>query len=155
MEIAIGLSTCMLVLLNLRASNHCSPVHNQPTTLTNDHNTDRHPFNGLFSRTIGVAFSALTLLAGRQKGHSTCKKLSGEVLPWLQGRIIHEAGEAEALGPGRPRTARYNENLQSRTTLGPEISREKICGLLKCLPQRDPGPQGAAVAFMPQGPERP
>ena len=52
----------------------------------------------------------------------------------------------------RARTARYNENLQSRTTLGPEISREKICGLLKFLPQRGPGPQGPAVAFMPQGP---
>jgi len=36
-------------------------------------------------------------------------------------------------GPNRGRTARYNENLQSstRTTLGPEISREKICGRLK------------------------
>ena len=45
----------------------------------------------------------------------------------VQGRIIHEAGEAEASGP-EPRTARYNENLQSRTTLGPKISREKICG---------------------------
>ena len=31
------------------------------------------------------------------------------------------------------RTARHNENSPSRimTTLGPEISREKICGLLK------------------------
>ena len=29
------------------------------------------------------AFSALTLLVGRQQGHPTCKKLSGEVLAWL------------------------------------------------------------------------
>jgi len=29
------------------------------------------------------AFSALTLLAGRQEGHPACKKLSGEVLAWL------------------------------------------------------------------------
>jgi len=48
-----------------------------------------------------------------------------------QGRIIHEAGEAEDSGPGPrapigARTARYNENLQSRTTLGPEISRENL-----------------------------
>jgi len=43
----------------------------------------------------------------------------------IQGRIIHEAGEAEASGT----SARYNENLQSRTTLGPEIFRDKICGL--------------------------
>jgi len=30
-----------------------------------------------------VAFSALTLLVGRQEGHSACKILSGEVLAWL------------------------------------------------------------------------
>jgi len=30
-----------------------------------------------------VAFSALTLLAGRQEGHLACKKLSGGVLAWL------------------------------------------------------------------------
>jgi len=30
-----------------------------------------------------VAFSALTLLAGRQEGHPACKKLSGGVLAWL------------------------------------------------------------------------
>jgi len=29
------------------------------------------------------AFSALTLLAGRQEGHLACKKLSGGVLAWL------------------------------------------------------------------------
>ena len=30
-----------------------------------------------------TAFSALTLLVGRQEGHAACKKLSGEVLAWL------------------------------------------------------------------------
>jgi len=30
-----------------------------------------------------LAFSALTLLVGRQEGHPACKKLSGEVLAWL------------------------------------------------------------------------
>ena len=30
-----------------------------------------------------MAFRALTLLVGRQEGHPTCKKLSGEVLAWL------------------------------------------------------------------------
>jgi len=30
-----------------------------------------------------LAFSALTLLVGPQKGHPTCKKLSGGVLAWL------------------------------------------------------------------------
>jgi len=29
------------------------------------------------------AFSALTLLVGRQEGHAACKKLSSEVLAWL------------------------------------------------------------------------
>ena len=29
------------------------------------------------------AFSALTLLVGKQEGHPACKKLSGEVLVWL------------------------------------------------------------------------
>jgi len=33
-------------------------------------------------RTV-CAFSALTLLVGRQEGHPACKKLSGEVLAWL------------------------------------------------------------------------
>jgi len=30
------------------------------------------------------AFSALTLLVGRQEGHPACKKLSGGVLMWLR-----------------------------------------------------------------------
>ena len=30
-----------------------------------------------------VAFSALTLLVGRQEGHPACKKTSGGVLAWL------------------------------------------------------------------------
>jgi len=40
------------------------------------------------------------------------------------GRIIHEA-EASRPAPIGARTTWYNENLQSRTTLGPKISREK------------------------------
>ena len=32
---------------------------------------------------IIFAFSALTLLVGRQEGHAACKKLSGGVLAWL------------------------------------------------------------------------
>ena len=34
-------------------------------------------------RYINIAFSALTLLVGRQEGHPACKKLSGGVLAWL------------------------------------------------------------------------
>jgi len=36
-----------------------------------------------FSTSCYSAFSALTLLVGRQEGHPACKKLSGEVLAWL------------------------------------------------------------------------
>jgi len=32
-----------------------------------------------------VAFSALTLLVGRQEGHPACKKLTGGMLAWLSG----------------------------------------------------------------------
>ena len=32
---------------------------------------------------VVFAFSALTLLVGRQEGHPACKKLSGGVLAWL------------------------------------------------------------------------
>jgi len=32
---------------------------------------------------VSDAFSALTLLVGRQEGHPACKKLSGGVLAWL------------------------------------------------------------------------
>jgi len=41
------------------------------------------------------AFSALTLLVGRQEGHPACKKLSGEVLVWFfrlkRGADLHMA----------------------------------------------------------------
>jgi len=42
-------------------------------------------FDGLF-QVILSAFSALTLLVGRQEGHPACKKLSGGVLAWLSVR---------------------------------------------------------------------
>jgi len=32
---------------------------------------------------VPFAFSALTLLVGRQEGHPACKKLNGGVLAWL------------------------------------------------------------------------
>jgi len=40
---------------------------------------------GVYRVTLNIqcaAFSALTLLVGRQEGHSACKKLSGGVLAW-------------------------------------------------------------------------
>jgi len=37
----------------------------------------------LFLFYVNSAFSALTLLVGRQEEHPACKKMSGEVLAWL------------------------------------------------------------------------
>jgi len=46
------------------------------------------------------AFSALTLLVGRQEGHPACKKLSGGVLAWLsvwsEVQTCHAYGSADA-----------------------------------------------------------
>jgi len=39
--------------------------------------------NKVLCRFSMIAFSALTLLVGRQEGHPACKKLSGGVLAWL------------------------------------------------------------------------
>ena len=36
-----------------------------------------------YSSLLQIAWSALTLLVGRQEGHPACKKLSGGVLAWL------------------------------------------------------------------------
>jgi len=36
-----------------------------------------------YQKLLLFAFSALTLLVGRQEGHPACKKLSGRVLAWL------------------------------------------------------------------------
>ena len=42
-----------------------------------------HTLSAVSSCAVVVAFSALTLLVGRQEGHPACKKLSGGVLAWL------------------------------------------------------------------------
>ena len=46
-----------------------------------------------------TAFSALTLLVGRQEGHLACKKLSGGMLAWLSGmrcRLAYSPADATA-----------------------------------------------------------
>ena len=46
-----------------------------------------------------IAFSALTLLVGRQEGHPACKKLSGGMLAWLSGmrcRLAYSPADATA-----------------------------------------------------------
>ena len=55
--------------------------------------THTHPFNGPFFRTIR-AFSALTLLVGRQEGHPACKKQwwgTGVVICPERGADLHMA----------------------------------------------------------------
>jgi len=55
---------------------------------------------GLPVYTLFVAFSALTLLVGRQEGHPACKKLSGGVLAWLsvwsECRLAYGPADASA-----------------------------------------------------------
>jgi len=47
--------------------------------------------NGLLNMNCSIAFSALTLLVGRQEGHPACKKLSGGMLAWLSGMWCRRA----------------------------------------------------------------
>ena len=53
-----------------------------PSVLTFHWLTERFLFQKHFTD-LTYAFSALTLLVGRQEGHPACKKLSGGVLAWL------------------------------------------------------------------------
>jgi len=51
------------------------------------------------TRSVVSAFSALTLLVGRQEGHPACKKQSGGVLAWLSGarcRLAYGSADATA-----------------------------------------------------------
>ena len=58
----------------------------EPTRGTGEHTLLVHVLIGLsltVTSELPFAFSALTLLVGRQEGHPACKKLSGGVLAWL------------------------------------------------------------------------
>ena len=62
---------------------HCSsPYHLIPWSIAR-WSSDFSVTVILFKIKNFCAFSALTLLVGRQEGHPVCKKLSGEVLVWL------------------------------------------------------------------------
>ena len=53
----------------------------------------------LCCKRLGLAFSALMLLAGRQEGHPACKNLSGGVLAWFSGarcRLAYGPADATA-----------------------------------------------------------
>jgi len=58
------------------------------------------------------AFSALTLLVGRQEGHPACKKLSGGMLAWLSARL-----QQAAVGP-RGSGARKVTSIALRRSTG-------------------------------------
>jgi len=64
-------------------SNYSQIVTTITHTVEMAHTVDSLQFHGNSHLLILVAFSALTLLVGRQEGHPTCKKLSSEVLAWL------------------------------------------------------------------------
>jgi len=60
------------------------PYANNLTSLQTDNHANALSLN--FHRSDALqffAFSALTLLVGRQEGHPACKKVSGGVLAWL------------------------------------------------------------------------
>ena len=76
----------MRVRRSLRRRQHCSWRLSQLTSSSIlCAYADRFDCND-FGLSVGsnfCAFSALTLLVGRQEGHPACKKLSGGVLAWL------------------------------------------------------------------------
>jgi len=56
-------------------------------------------FNTNYFVKLTLAFSALTLLVGRQEGHPACKKLSGGMLALLSGmrcRLAYSPADATA-----------------------------------------------------------
>jgi len=62
------------------------PANSQKSTHNSlGHSSNKQPKNNNNNNhfTAICAFSALTLLVGRQEGHPACKKLSGGVLAWL------------------------------------------------------------------------
>ena len=68
---------------NGQQSEICIVINDKSQDSTAEHLS----FDGLlqykFITQFDCAFSALTLLVGRQEGHPACKKLSGGVLAWL------------------------------------------------------------------------
>jgi len=59
------------------------PPPSSPHFLPNTLSTTTLPIYPGLGQAQVFAFSALTLLVGRQEGHPACKKLSGGVLEWL------------------------------------------------------------------------
>ena len=58
-------------------------IHKQASVPSSHNHSDLNSYSLLLYFDWFCAFSALTLLVGRQEGHPACKKLSGGVLAWL------------------------------------------------------------------------
>jgi len=74
----------MLVRPLLRYAAHICGFYNWPY---NDHKRNHRHQLLFYFHTKYFAFSALTLLVGRQEGHPACKKLSGGVLACQHGYL--------------------------------------------------------------------
>jgi len=71
--------TCYTIALHIVSWSHCL-MHLCGCSAV----THTQPFNcAIPLMCYIIAFSALTLLVGRQEGHPACKKLSSGVLAWL------------------------------------------------------------------------
>ena len=89
----VGAANCRLVSdrrrLRCRAASRNNHLHTrvrrQTTRVGLLHGSENsHIGTTVIGMTVVLgAFSALTLLVGRQEGHPACKKLSGGVLAWL------------------------------------------------------------------------
>ena len=67
----------------LRGNSRTRPLSQWSANVTCKSQPFRFCPNASVTAAALVAFSALTLLVGRQEGHPACKKLSGGVLAWL------------------------------------------------------------------------
>ena len=77
-SVALGMSHRLKCFIHLRAFHGLDRAMSTQPALSLEY--------GPFTFTLpahSCAFSALTLLVGRQEGHPACKKQSGGVLAWL------------------------------------------------------------------------
>jgi len=98
------------------------------------------------SKTAAVRHLGFVMLVFGQSTKGICCSLSLCKIWYRAGSSMRLVRGASGPGPHGARTARNYKNLQSKTTLGSEISRDKICKYTY---------EGPAVAFMPQGPQGP
>jgi len=83
------------VLVTLASSCCCQQRHTSSKTLLQQ--PSRVVIHNLILLQPKVfAFSALTLLVGRQEGHPACKKLSDGMLAWARCRFAYSPADATA-----------------------------------------------------------